>query len=389
MNKYSCPFFGKCGGCSSNAPYSDQIAEKQEKIDNLLSYFGRVYPIIEAERPLNYRNKVNWEYSVDKKGHQFNGLYEKGGHIVIPVDNCILHDSYAQSVVNSVNEYFDNEHIPYYNEFTGEGFLRHVLVRRSPACNQTMLVLVTGMWKFQHKDEFISFITSRHPEVVTIVQNRNNEHTSMILSSEENRILYGKGYIEDVMLGLKFRISPSSFAQVNPYQAAELYSVAMDMARLTGKESVIDAYCGTGTIGLIAAANGAGKVLGIENNGCAVADAINNASVNGLLNARFICADASEYLKQMAKDGEKADVVFLDPPRTGTDERFLSSVFRLAPRKIIYISCNPYTLNRDLRYIVNFSNYKVRAIQPVDMFPFTEHTETVVLLSNLNSKVFQ
>lgn len=381
MLNVSCPYFGKCGGCSSDEPYDVQLEKKNSQIKDLLSWFGRVYPIIGAEKPQYYRNKVNWEYSVDKKGHQFNGLYAAGGHKVIPVDSCLLHDKCAQSIINSINEYFLSNNVPFYNEFTGEGFLRHVLIRRSPALDKSMVVLVTGMWKFQHKDAFISFITNRHPDVVTIVQNRNNLHTSMILSEEENRILYGSGYIEDKILGLTFRISPSSFAQVNPYQAAELYSVAMDMACLGANETVIDAYCGTGTIGLIAAANGAGKVLGIENNSSAVLDASNNAQLNNISNASFVCADASVYLKQMAHDGESADVVFLDPPRSGTDERLLSSVFKLSPKKIIYISCNPYTLNRDLRYIVNFSDYRVRAIQPVDMFPYTEHCECVCLLT--------
>lgn len=383
-DKYEkCPFFGKCGGCSTDIPYSLQLRQKEEQIKDLLSYYGKVWPIIGSKRPLYYRNKVNWEYTVDKKGKQYNGMYEAGGHYVVPVENCMLNDKCAQSIITDINSYFDNEHIPYYNEFKNEGFLRHVLIRRSKKNDMTMVVLVTGMWTFPHKERFIEYITTKHPDIVTIVQNRNKEHTSMILSDEPERILYGNGYIEDSICGLTFRISAKSFAQVNAFQVDELYSVAMDMAYLKGNESVIDAYCGTGTIGLIAASNGAGSVLGIENNPDAVEDAVVNAKLNNIDSAHFVCSDASEYLKQMARENKSADIVFLDPPRTGTDERFLSSVFKLSPKKIIYISCNPFTLNRDLRYIVRFSDYKVKAIQPIDMFPFSSHIETVALLSKV------
>lgn len=376
-----CPYFGKCGGCSTDKPYSEQLEQKEESIRDLLCYFGKVYPIIGSEQIYRYRNKVNWEYTVGKNGRQFSGIYANGGHYVVPVKDCLLHDEEAQRIINSINEYFDKEKIPYYDEFNNVGFLRHVLIRRSVALNQTMVVIVSGMWSFPHKDRFIDYLTKRHPSIVTIVQNRNKEHTSMILSDEDERIWYGPGFIQDKILGLTFRISAKSFSQINSYQVGELYSIALDMAYLNGFETVIDAYCGTGTIGLIAAANGAKQVLGIESNPKAVDDAIENAKINNITNASFVCADASEYLKQMAKEKKTADVVFLDPPRTGTDERFLSSVFKLNPKKIVYISCNPYTLNRDLRYITTNSKYKVRAIQPIDLFPYTSHVETVVLLT--------
>lgn len=378
-----CPFIGQCGGCSNLKPYDVQLADKQNLIEDLLSYYGKVWPIIGAEKPFYYRNKANWEFSCDRQGKQFDGIYAKDSHYIIPVGSCMLHDKVAQSIINDVASYFRHENIPFYNEDSKEGFLRHVLVRRSPLTDQSMVCLITGFWKFPHKESFINFITEKHPDVVSIIQNRNKEKTSMIFSDEEDRILFGNGYIEDYMCNLKFRISGRSFSQVNPYQASELYSVAMDMADFKGNEKVIDAYCGTGTIGLIASDNGAGEVIGIENNQSAVADAMENAKLNGITNARFVCADASSYLKQLAKDKKIVDVVFLDPPRNGTDERFLSSVFKLNPKKIIYISCNPFTLNRDLRYIVHFSDYRVQAIQPVDMFPQTSHVETVVMMSRI------
>ena len=377
----SCPFYGKCGGCSTDKEYDRQLLDKEDSVAALLSYYGRVYPIIGCSKPFFYRNKVNWEYGVDSKGRQFDGIYKADSHYIIPVGSCLLHDKCAQSVINSVTDYFVREKIPFFNEYDKTGFLRHVLVRRSPATDTTMLVLVTGYWTFPHKDSFIDYIVKKHPDVVTIVQSRNKEHTSMIFSDCEDRILYGDGFITDIMCGLKFRISARSFAQVNPYAAQELYYVAMDMASLSGRERVIDAYCGTGTIGLIASHEGALEVLGIENNASAVRDAEVNASLNNITNARFVCANASEYIKGMAAANEHADVVFLDPPRCGTDERFLASVFRLSPKKIVYISCNPQTLARDIRYIYRFSDYRVKAIQPVDMFPQTNNVETAVLLT--------
>ncbi len=380
MKNRICPFVGQCGGCSNLKPYDVQLSDKQNLVEDLLSFYGKVWPIIGAKKPFFYRNKANWEFSRDRHGRQFDGIYAKDSHFIVPVGKCMLHDRCAQAIINDVAEYFKKEAVPFYNEDSQEGFLRHVLVRRSPLTDQSMVCLVTGFWKFPHKESFIDYITSKHPDVVTVVQNRNREKSSMIFSNDSDRVLYGNGYIEDYMCNLKFRISCRSFAQVNPYQASELYSVAMDMAEFKGNEMVIDAYCGTGTIGLIASASGAGSVLGIENNQTAVNDAVENSRLNGITNASFVCADASEYLKKMASEKMSADVVFLDPPRIGTDERFLASVFRLNPKKIIYISCNPFTLNRDLRYIVHFSDYRVQAIQPIDMFPQTSHVETVVLL---------
>ena len=250
-----------------------------------------------------------------------------------------------------------------------------------------MVVLVTAKKDFPHKDDFVSAIHQKNPNVVTVVQVINNEKTSMVIPKDsEEIILWGKGYIVDNLCGLDFRISAKSFYQVNPEMAERLYEIAMNMARLRPTDTVIDAYCGTGTIGLVAASRGVKEVIGIESNPDAVKDAKLNAEANGISNARFIVDDASKWLKSAQKEGQKCDVLFLDPPRAGSSEEFLAAAGRMEPEVIVYISCNPETLARDLRYIVRFLPYKVLGIQPVDLFPGSESIETVVLLSKKTEK---
>jgi 23S rRNA (uracil1939-C5)-methyltransferase len=258
-----------------------------------------------------------------------------------------------------------------------KGFLRHVLVKRGFATNEIMVVLVTGVINFPSKNAFTKELLKIHPEITTIVQNVNNKFTSMILGDREE-VLFGNGYIEDVLCGNRFRISPKSFYQINPVQTEVLYGKAIEFAELKGTERVIDAYCGIGTIGLIASKN-VKELIGCEVNADAIKDAKINAKINNITNAKFICADAGEFMLRMKEAKEKADVVFMDPPRAGSDRKFLSSVIALSPEKIVYISCNPETQQRDLFYLTK-NGYKVKKIQPVDMFPYTNHVETVVLL---------
>ena len=234
---------------------------------------------------------------------------------------------------------------------------------------------------FPSKNNFVKALRKLHPEITSIVVNVNNRRTSMILG-EKQQVLYGKGYIEDILCGKKFRISPKSFYQVNPVQTEILYGKAIEFAGLTGTETVIDAYSGIGTIGMIASDH-AGEVISAELNGDAVRDAITGAKQNKISNIRFYKADAGEFMVKMAARKQQADVVFMDPPRAGSDKRFLDSLLRLKPGKVVYVSCNPETLQRDLKYLTG-NGYRVRKIQPVDMFPMTEHVETVVLLSKVN-----
>ena len=266
-----------------------------------------------------------------------------------------------------------------YNEDTGKGFLRHILVKRGFATNQIMLVLVTGTPVFPSKNNFVKAILKQFPEITTIVQNINPYRTNLVLGDNQ-KVLYGKGYIEDILCGCRFRISPKSFYQINPVQTEVLYGKAIEFANLKGNETVLDTYCGIGTIGIIAAKNGAGNVIGAELNGDAVRDAIVNARANNLKNIRFYKADAGEFMREAADEDEKPDVVFMDPPRAGSDRKFLDSLIKMSPKKVVYVSCNPETLARDLAYLTQNSPYKAQKIQPVDMFPHTAHIETVVKL---------
>ena len=239
---------------------------------------------------------------------------------------------------------------------------------------------MTGTPVFPSKNNFVKAILKQFPEITTIVQNINPYRTNLVLGDNQ-KVLYGKGYIEDILCGCRFRISPKSFYQINPVQTEVLYGKAIEFANLKGNETVLDTYCGIGTIGIIAAKNGAGNVIGAELNGDAVRDAIVNARANNLKNIRFYKADAGEFMREAADEDEKPDVVFMDPPRAGSDRKFLDSLIKMSPKKVVYVSCNPETLARDLAYLTQNSPYKAQKIQPVDMFPHTAHIETVVLLS--------
>jgi 23S rRNA (uracil1939-C5)-methyltransferase len=253
-----------------------------------------------------------------------------------------------------------------------------VLVKVAQGTGEIMVVLVTGTREFKSKNAFCAALRERHPEITTILQNVNNKFTSLVLGEEEH-VLYGDGYITDELLGKRFRISSRSFYQIN-YEATKiLYQTAIEYAGLTGKERVIDAYAGVGTIGMVCADN-AGEVMSVELNKDAVADARRNAKLNGIKNISFICADAAEFLTGMVQQNEKADVVIMDPPRAGSTVQFMKSVCVLAPEKVVYVSCSPETLARDLHWFVQHG-YRVKKIQPVDMFPNTNHVETVVLMT--------
>lgn len=265
-----------------------------------------------------------------------------------------------------------------YDERTGRGFLRHVLIRKGYSSGQVLVVLVTGTPVFPSKNAFVAELVRRHPEITSIVQNINRSRTSLVLGDQE-KVLFGKGTIEDTMCNLSFRISPRSFYQVNPKQTEVLYNKAIEFADFSGNERVLDAYCGVGTIGLIASPH-VGEVVGVELNRDAVRDAVANAKRNSIKNVWFTCADAGDYMRGLADEGEKVDVVLMDPPRAGASMEFLYSLMTLSPDKVIYVSCNPETLARDLEVLSN-GGYTIRKIQPVDMFPHTNHIECVTLLT--------
>lgn len=373
-----CPVAKKCGGCQlQNMSYAQQLSFKQAKVIKLLGGYHHVDDIIGMTVPYNYRNKVQAAFGTTRGGKIISGVYQSKSHRIVCVDKCRTEDKKADEIIVAIRNMMPKFRMLAYNEDNGTGFLRHVLVKRGFATNEIMVVLVTGTPMFPSKNAFVKALLEKFPEITTIIQNINRDRTSMVLGNAE-KILYGKGYIEDVLCGCTFRISAKSFYQINPVQTEVLYGKAVEFAALTGKETVIDAYCGIGTIGIIAAEN-AGSVVGVEVNKDAVHDAKINAQRNNIDNIRFYCDDAGKFMTEMAADGEKADVVFMDPPRAGSDIPFLQSVVTLSPKKIVYISCNPETQARDLRFLTK-NGYKVRKIQPVDMFPHTSHIETVVSL---------
>ena len=358
--------------------YEEELTAKKELVESHIGKYCRnIHDVAGMYYPFHYRNKVHAVFG-RLKDEVIAGTYSEGTHTIVPIDNCLIEDAQASAIIKTVTELVKSFKIWIYNEDTGRGVLRHVLVRKGMSTKQIMVVLVTACPEFPHKNNFVAELRKRHPEITTIVQNINEANTTMVLG-ERNKPLYGEGYIEDVLCGLRFRISPNSFYQVNSAQTQVLYKKAIQAAGLTGKETVVDAYCGIGTIGM-AMASKAGKVLGIELNRDAVKDAKANAKRNNLNNIHFVAADATEYLTSMAQEGAKADVVVMDPPRSGSTEEFIQAVAQLAPERVVYVSCNPETLGRDLE---SFKKVKYCAVEawPVDMFGWTNHVETVALLS--------
>lgn len=380
----SCPVYKKCGGCQlQNLSYPEQLKFKQNKVERLLKNFCKVEPIIGMENPYHYRNKVQAAFYTDRRGKIISGVYQSGTHHVVGIDLCQTEDVIADKIIVAVRKLLPSFKMTTYNEDTGKGFLRHILVKRGFATNQIMLVLVTGTPVFPSKNNFVKAILKQFPEITTIIQNVNNYNTNLVLGNNQ-KVLYGKGYIEDILCNCRFRISPKSFYQINPVQTEVLYNKAMEYADLNGNETVLDTYCGIGTIGIVAAKRGAGRVVGVELNGDAVRDAVVNARANNLNNIRFYKGDAGEFMYEASDEDEKPDVVFMDPPRAGSDTKFLDSLIKMSPETVVYVSCNPETLARDLNYLSKNSDYKVCKIQPVDMFPHTAHIECVVLMSRVD-----
>ncbi len=376
--KRLCAVAKKCGGCKwINMEYEKQLEEKEKWVKSLLKPFGKLEGIIGMEHPTHYRNKVHAVFGLDRFHKPVSGIYEEGTHRIVPVESCLIENQKADEIIVSIRNLLKSFKIKVYDEDTGYGLLRHVLIRTGHATGQIMVVLVLSSPILPGKNNFVKALLKLHPEITTIVVNVNNKRTSMVLGDKE-QVIYGKGYIEDILCGKTFRISPKSFYQVNPVQTEKLYNKALEFAGLTGKETVVDAYCGTGTIGIIAS-DKAGQVIGVELNADAVRDARDNAKRNNVKNIQFYQNDAGKFLVGMAEQDAKVDVVLMDPPRSGSDEAFLSSVVKMAPKKVVYISCNPETLARDLKYLTKHG-YKMEKAVACDMFPFTNHVECVIMM---------
>ena len=373
----------KCGGCPMlGLDYAEQLKQKEAAVRKLVGKYGPVAPIRGAENPCHYRNKVISTFAAGPGGKLVSGIYAAGTHKVLPVESCLLQDEVLDTVMQAVRAAASTCRYQPYNEDKGTGLLRHCLLRRGVVSGQVMVVLVTAQPVLPGAKNFVRALLAeaekRHVPVTTVVQNYNPRRTSVVLGEEE-KVLYGKGFILDTLCGKTYALSPRSFYQINHDQTEVLYGLAVEAARLTGKEVVLDAYCGIGTIGLTASSR-AKQVVGVELNRDAIRDAIGNARHNNVKNARFFAADATQWITEAAAAGQRADVIFMDPPREGSTPQFIESVARMAPKRVVYVSCNPETMARDLA-LLTAKGYRAEGFTPVDLFPQTAHCETVVLLS--------
>ena len=429
-----CPVDARCGGCKNLCvPYTKQLIDKQLRIERLfapLAPDGAISLIKGMKDPYHYRNKVISPFAPGKKlpprgqdrkaidphnrkaadvrgakggkGKRpqaryeiLTGMYAAGSHELVPTDKCLIENETAKKVVLAVRDIMRKHDVAPYREDTGTGFMRHVVVRVGHASGEVLVTLVTNSDDFPSSKSFCRELIRLCPAVTTVVQNVNERQTNVILGDKE-RVLYGPGFILDELCGLSFRISSKSFYQVNATQTEVLYRAAMDLAGFDGTQVAIDAYCGTGTIGLVAAKSGAARVIGVDSVESAIRDARTNARHNGVENAEFVAGDATDFMCELAKEGvlgaESPEggtqagglVVLMDPPRAGSTEEFLRAAAALAPERIVYISCNPETQARDVEFLDSIG-YAVVAVQPVDMFPHTDHIECIVALEPVDS----
>ena len=374
-----CKICTACGGCQyQQIKYNAQLVFKTNRVKNAIKRIAHldapVNDCIGAKNPYNYRNKIQVPFTKDRKGNVVYGFYKENSHEIIPTKECAIEDKRAASILWDIKELIKQFNVPVYNEDNGKGILRYVLIRTSYHYPELMVVLVTSIMNFPGQRNFIDALLKLHPEITTIVENVNPRHTNVILGPKE-KVLYGPGFIKDTICNLTFEISASSFFQINPEQVEILYKTALKLINIEKNQVVLDAYSGVGTIGLIASKN-AKKVISVEIVKDAVKNAIENAKRNNVNNIEFHCGDAGEFINNY--DGQ-IDMVIMDPPRKGSDEKFLSSLINRKVQQIIYISCDPETLARDLEYLS--SSYNVTFVQPVDMFPFTAHDETIVGLA--------
>ena len=366
----------KCGGCPLlPLPYPEQVAKKQARVSTLLGHYAPVEPLRAMQEPWHYRNKAIATFAM-QRGKLVLGLYAEGSHRVLPGCQCLLQSEVLNRTLSAVLDAARACRWVAYDEDRGTGLVRHAVLRTSRE-GKVLVTLVTARPELPGSRNFCTALRKAAPWVVGIVQNINPTQTSAVLGNRE-KTLFGRDFVADTLCGLQFAISSRSFYQVNPVQTEVLYQTALELAALTGKETVLDAYCGIGTIGLCAAAR-AGRVIGVERNPAAARDAAANARRNRIANAEFVCADATEWMMQQA-DKLRPDVIFLDPPRAGSTPECIAAVAKMNPRRVIYVSCDPETLARDI-VLFGRSGYRARRCLPVDLFPHTKHVETVVLLS--------
>ena len=388
-NESDCDTYSRCGGCDlRHINYDYTLKIKENKILNLLKKEKldiKVNNCIEMDNPHFYRNKLQYPFGTDNSGNPVMGVFAKRSHDVIKTQNCNIQDKLCQEIANYIFDFLRNEKISVYDEKRLNGLMRHIIVRIGKKTNEVMIILVTNKGEFDKLEELVKGVVKKYPEVKTIVRNINSKNTNVILGSE-NKIVYGKGYIYDELLGYKFKISPMSFYQVNPVQTEKLYSKAIEYAELTGNETIFDLYCGIGTIGICASGK-AKKLYGIETIEDAIKDAKENAKLNNIKNAEFFVGDVEKELPEFLKREKiSPDVVFLDPPRKGCEKIVLDTLMKIKPKKIVYISCNPATFVRDIKLLQE--KYEANEITPVDMFPYTNHVECVAVLQLKENRLY-
>ena len=374
-----CPSAKKCGGCRNiHEPYENSLAFKQDKVNKL--YAGKkVERIIGMEDPYHYRHKIYASFSQTRDGRIIAGMYEENTHRLIDSRMCLIQHARANAILQTICTVATDMKLEAYDEDRGTGTLRHAYLRVSHANQEVLVVIVIGSNDLPGSRSFVQKIVSAHPEIRTVILNWNRENTSMILGPKD-KVLYGKGYIEDEIAGMVFRISAHTFYQVNPVQTEVMYSTALQYAQLKKTDTVLDMCCGIGTISLLAARK-ARYVLGVEVNPKSIQDAGKNAVRNHIRNAEFLAMDGEEFIHELL---DTPDVVFLDLPRSGFSGSFMQALEKLGPQKIVYVSCNPVTQARDLKVIE--SNYRIEKIQPVDNFPFTSELECIVSLTRKNTQ---
>ena len=381
-----CPVAGPCGGCSLR--HLDYAAELRAKQESVLDAFRRigglevpVLDILPSPDVDRYRNKVQFPVGIDKNGVPCIGFYAGRTHRIVPCPDCKLQPSVLNEIGNALCAFFAQQGIRPYDEQSGKGLVRHIFLRRGAHSGQIMVCLVCTRAKLPHAEQLCTALRGQFPAISTILLNVNAKNTNVILGSE-NHILYGPGYIEDTLCGVPVRLGPLSFYQVNTLAAERLYGVAAQYAQLTPDDTLLDLYCGMGTIGLSMAGQ-CRELIGVE----IVPEAIESAKANAArmgkavaAKSRFFCADAGQAATQLAAEGLHPDIVMLDPPRKGCDEATLSAVVRMAPRRVVYVSCNPATAARDAAWLEQ-NGYHAEKVQPVDLFPRTKHCECVIALS--------
>lgn len=382
----ACTSTKQCGGCNlSHMSYKGQLMFKTEKVKDSLKRIGhidtQVYDTLEMETPWHYRNKTQHPVGM-QNNRTVIGFYETRTHNIVETEECLLQHPVTNEVISTVRSWIKQHDIPAYNEISHEGLIRHVVTRVGYRTGDVMVILVANGKEIPFVDSLVSMLSINVPSLKSLVLNVNTKKTNVIMGNE-NLTLYGRPYIYDYIGDIKYRLSPQSFFQVNPIQVKVLYDKALEYARLTGREIVIDLYCGIGTITLFLAKR-AKKVYGIEVVPQAVADARVNAKINGIDNVEFIEGTAEKIMPEMVEQGIKPDVIVVDPPRRGCDEKTLDAMVKALPDRIVYVSCNPATLARDLRYLED-RGYKTEKVQPIDMFPQTMHVECCVLMTNVKN----